>query len=238
MKDRRVRVAIVGVVVIALFSALLGRLWFLQVGGTETGVVVIAQNTLRRIQEESPRGLIVDAHGVVLASDRVAWAVKVDRRLLGKERSLVVSRLSRLTHISIAQINARIKDQRQSPFEPAVVAIGKTEVTDRVRLVILERQENFPHVTVRDRAVPLLPGRRSSRRTCSATSERSAVRPKPRSTRATRTTTPSGAPASRRRTTRTCTARRASRTSRSIPRVASSVNRSWCRPVVRATTCN
>jgi cell division protein FtsI/penicillin-binding protein 2 len=50
MKDRRVRVAIVGVVVIALFSALLGRLWFLQVGGTETGVVVIAQNTLRRIQ--------------------------------------------------------------------------------------------------------------------------------------------------------------------------------------------
>jgi penicillin-binding protein 2 len=148
MKDQRVRVAIVGVVVIALFSALLGRLWFLQVGGTETGVVVIAQNTLRRIQEESPRGLIVDAHGVVLASDRVAWAVKVDRRLVGKQRSLVVSRLSTVTHIPIAQINRRIKDQRQSPFEPAVVAIGKTEVTDRVRLAILERQENFPHVSV------------------------------------------------------------------------------------------
>ena len=37
---------------------------------------------------------------------------------------------------------------RQSPFEPAVVAIGKTEVTDRVRLAILERQEYYPHVTV------------------------------------------------------------------------------------------
>jgi len=148
MKDRRVRVAIVGVVVIALFSALLGRLWFLQVGGTETGVVVIAQNTLRRIQAESPRGLIVDANGVVLASDRVAWAVKIDRRLVGKERSTVVSRLSAVTHISVADINRRIKDMRQSPFEPAVVAIGKTEVTDRVRLAILERQEYYPHVTV------------------------------------------------------------------------------------------
>jgi penicillin-binding protein 2 len=84
----------------------------------------------------------------VLASDRVAWAVKVDRRLVGKQRSLVVSRLSTVTHIPIAQINRRIKDQRQSPFEPAVVAIGKTEVTDRVRLAILERQENFPHVSV------------------------------------------------------------------------------------------
>ncbi|MDQ1532425.1 MAG: penicillin-binding protein 2 [Actinomycetota bacterium] len=148
MKDRRVRVAIVGVVVIALFSALLGRLWFLQVGGTGTGVVVIAQNTLRRIQAESPRGLIVDANGVVLASDRVAWAVKVDRRLVGKQRSTVVSRLSTVTHIPIAVINRRIKDMRQSPFEPAVVAIGKTEVTDRVRLAILERQEYYPHVTV------------------------------------------------------------------------------------------
>jgi hypothetical protein len=35
VNDTRVRVAIVGVVVIALFSALLGRLWFLQVASDE-----------------------------------------------------------------------------------------------------------------------------------------------------------------------------------------------------------
>jgi penicillin-binding protein 2 len=148
MNDRRVRVAIVGVVVMALFSALLGRLWFLQVGGNETSVAVIAQNTLRRIHQESPRGLIVDANGVVLVSDRVAWAVEVDRRLVGRQRTVVVSRLSAVLHIPVAEIQRRIKDPRQSPIEPAVVAIGKAEVTDRVRLSILERQEHYPHVSV------------------------------------------------------------------------------------------
>ena len=62
MNDQRVRVSIVGVVVIALFSALLGRLWFLQIGNTEKTVAVVAQNVTRTIQQESPRGLILDSN--------------------------------------------------------------------------------------------------------------------------------------------------------------------------------
>lgn len=148
MNDRRVRVAIVGVVVIALFSALLGRLWFLQVAGNESSVAVVAQNTLRPIQQESPRGLIIDAGGRVLVQDRVEWAVEVDRRLVGPQRVTVVRRLAAVLHLSAAAIQRRIKDPRQSPIEPAVVAVGK-EVPDRVRLAILERQELYPHVAVR-----------------------------------------------------------------------------------------
>jgi penicillin-binding protein 2 len=146
MNDR-VRVSIVGVVVIALFSALLGRLWFLQVGNTEQSVAVIAQNSVRATQQESPRGLILDASGHVLVEDRVAWAVEVDRRLRGSERKMVVRRLAPILHISTHVIQHRINDPRQSPFEAAVVAVGK-EVPSRVRLAILERQEKFPHVAV------------------------------------------------------------------------------------------
>jgi len=148
MNDRRVRVAIVGVVVMALFSALLGRLWFLQVAGNASSVAIVAQNTLREIQQESPRGLIVDASGRVLVQDRVEWAVEVDRRLVGGQRAIVVRRLAAVLHFPVARIQRRIKDPRQSPFEPAVVAVGK-EVPDRVRLAILERQEVYPHVSVR-----------------------------------------------------------------------------------------
>jgi penicillin-binding protein 2 len=147
MNDMRVRVAIVGVVVVALFSALLGRLWFLQVASSEATVAVVAQNTLRPILQESPRGLILDSTGRVLVEDRVAWAVEVDRRLIGSQRTLVVRRLSAVLHMSVKQIQKRIDDPRQSPFEPAVVAVG-TEVPDPVRLAILERQEDYPHVTV------------------------------------------------------------------------------------------
>ncbi len=147
MNDRRVRVAIVGVVVIALFSALLGRLWFLQVTDSATTVEVIAQNTIRKIQSESPRGLILDAAGHVLVEDKVAWAVEVDRRLVGHERNLVVGRLAKVLRIPFKELQKRIDDPRQSPFEPAVIAVGK-EVPDRVRLAILERQERYPHVSV------------------------------------------------------------------------------------------
>ncbi|MDQ1467526.1 MAG: penicillin-binding protein 2 [Actinomycetota bacterium] len=148
MNDQRVRVAIVGVVVIALFTALLGRLWFLQVGSSESSVAVVAQNTLRTIQQESPRGLILDASGRVLVEDRAAWAVEVDRRLVGGQRSVVVRRLAALLRMPVAAIQRRIDDRRQSPFEPAVVAVG-TEVPDRVRVAILERQEAYPHVAVK-----------------------------------------------------------------------------------------
>ena len=147
MNDDRTRVAIVGVVVIALFSALLGRLWFLQVGSGQASVAVIAQNTFRAIQQESPRGLILDANGRVLVEDRVAWAIEVDRRLAGAERSAVVDRLARLLHFPLGEILLRLKDPRQSLFEPAVVAVG-VEVPDRVRIAILERQEQYPHVSV------------------------------------------------------------------------------------------
>jgi penicillin-binding protein 2 len=158
MNEPRVRVAIVGIVVMALFSALLGRLWFLQVASSEASVAVIAQNTLRSVLQESPRGLILDAEGHVLVEDRVAWAVEIDRRVVGgnglkltssetKERATIVARLSAVLGISVNAINRRIDDPRQSQFAPAVVAVG-TEVPDRVRLEILERQEDYPHVSV------------------------------------------------------------------------------------------
>src|SRR5262249_6527627 len=97
--------------------------------------------------QESPRGLILDSTGQVLVEDRVAWAVEVDRRLVGTQRTVVVRRLAGLLHLSVKEVNKRIDDKRQSPFEPAVIATG-TAVPDRVRLGILERQEDYPHVSV------------------------------------------------------------------------------------------
>ena len=126
---------------------------------------------MRTIQQESPRGLILDSEGHPLVENRVAWAVEVDRRLVGRQRVVVVRRLAAVLHISVAAIERRLKDPRQSPIEPAVVAIGKVEVPDRVRLAILERQEHYPHVSVQIVAYRFYPQGRS-RRTCSATSGR------------------------------------------------------------------
>ena len=63
--DQRVRVAIVGVVVMALFCALLGRLWFLQVRESQTSVQINSES-VRTVRIDSPRGSILDASGTVL----------------------------------------------------------------------------------------------------------------------------------------------------------------------------
>ena len=71
--NSRVRVAIVGVIVIALFGALVARLWFLQMGGEEDLRFQAVARATRQVQTESPRGRILDRNGVVLVENAAEW---------------------------------------------------------------------------------------------------------------------------------------------------------------------
>ena len=85
--NSRVRVSIVGVVIVALFASLFARLWFLQMGPEQQlARPVVSTLSTRVIQTESPRGEILDRNGKVLAQDVAAWAVTVDRDL-GEEHA-------------------------------------------------------------------------------------------------------------------------------------------------------
>src|SRR3979409_2214849 len=79
--NSRVRVSIVGVVIVALFASLFARLWFLQMGPEQRLGQIVSTLSTRVIQTESPRGEILDRNGKVLAQDVAAWAVTVDRDL-------------------------------------------------------------------------------------------------------------------------------------------------------------
>ena len=62
--NSRVRVSIVGVVIVALFGALLARLWFLQMGAEEAARGSRrSRAATRMVQTESPRGRILDRNG-------------------------------------------------------------------------------------------------------------------------------------------------------------------------------
>jgi len=143
----RVRVSIIGVVVVALFAALLGRLWFLQVGSNESYVAQAAENGQRELQTEAPRGRILDRNGRVLVENRVSWAVTVDRDLDDDTEAEVLGRLATLlgapnTPASLAE---QVDDPGQTVLRPAVVAL---DVSERVRLAVKERQEDYPGVDV------------------------------------------------------------------------------------------
>src|SRR5207249_5539366 len=59
----RLRLAVVGVIVLSLFAALFSRLWYLQVMDAPTLQVRADQNRIRIVHEEAPRGRILDRRG-------------------------------------------------------------------------------------------------------------------------------------------------------------------------------
>jgi penicillin-binding protein 2 len=152
--NSRVRVSIVGVVIVALFGSLVARLWFLQMGPERAlGQEAIALST-RVVQTESPRGRILDRNGKVLAQDVAAWAVTVDRTLTKKTRTQVMGQLSELLGLPEQKLQAAYDSPRQSPLKPAIVALN---VSLDKRLALLERQQDYPGVHVEELTVRRYP---------------------------------------------------------------------------------
>ena len=54
--NSRFRLTVVGFIVFAMFSALFARLWFLQVGDTQSYAAQAARNRIRTIREPAIRG--------------------------------------------------------------------------------------------------------------------------------------------------------------------------------------
>jgi penicillin-binding protein 2 len=150
----RVRVSIVGVVIVALFCSLLARLWFLQMGEAEDLKVQAVARSTRVVQTEMPRGRILDRNGVVLVDNRAAWSLTIDRQLENATRARVIGQLAELLAVPPEQLEANFHDLRQSPLKPAIVAV---DVPEPVRLAVLEHIEDFPGTRVQKLTVRTYP---------------------------------------------------------------------------------
>jgi len=144
----RVRLGIVAVVVVALFSALFTRLWFLQVVQTSDVAAAVQTNSVRTVVLPAPRGRILDRNGVVLADNDVVNAITVRRNITPAQRTLVVGRLAEVLQTPAATIEKRLDDPRVSPYTPVPVA---TNVPFDQLAYVKEHQHDFPGVD----AVPL-----------------------------------------------------------------------------------
>ena len=136
------RLAILVVVVACLFSALLARLWFLQVINAPQARAVAADNGIRTIYIPAPRGEILDANGKLLVDNVNVPVIEVDRQLAVKDPAMI-SRLAALLGESPKQILAAINNDQYSPYAPVPIA---TNVTPAQILDIQENQAEFPGV--------------------------------------------------------------------------------------------
>ncbi len=144
--NSRVRVSIVGVVIVALFSTLLVRLWFLQSGPEDNLAVQAVVDSTRVIQTQTPRGEILDRNGNVLVRDRASWALTIDRNMSKRSLDKVIGQLAELLHVKVATLQSQYTSDQQSPLEPAVVAL---DVSQPDRLEILQDPQNYPGVHVK-----------------------------------------------------------------------------------------
>jgi penicillin-binding protein 2 len=161
----RLRLVVLGVLVISLVATLLGRLWYLQVLNAHAYGVAAQHNQSRDIVTQPPRGEVLDDMGRPLIDNKTALVVSVDRTALQAQPDqgkAVLERLSKLLHkpyhllaheIQPCGLAANGKTITRpcwagSLYQPVPVSELTPDVGSTMRAFqIKELQENYPGVT-------------------------------------------------------------------------------------------
>jgi penicillin-binding protein 2 len=142
-EDRiRLRVSVLGLVILSLVSVLASRLWFLQVLAGDRYAKAAETNRVRLVTVQAPRGRILDRNGKVLVGNRPSLAVGIRRDDL-RDRAHLLPKLAKLLGISVKDIERRLADKRVSPYRPVIVA---EDVPMETVLLLRERADEFPGV--------------------------------------------------------------------------------------------
>lgn len=145
----RLRLSVLGVVVVSLFAALFGRLWYLQVAAAPEYRRESITTRTRSVALAPVRGRILDAQGRVLVDNQRTLVVNIDRDQIKDDgrRAPLFARLSGVLAVPAEQLEARYRsgvDDRYLPFPLAV------DVTEATANYLKERGEDFPGVQVDD----------------------------------------------------------------------------------------
>ncbi len=166
----RLRLVVVQALVFSLFATLLARLWFLQVAVGEEYQAQAASQSVREIVVQPERGLIVDAMGRPLVSNRSAWQVSIDRSVLERleedQQDALLQRVAETVGVKPRRVRASLVNcgddgavsgtcWNGSPFQAVPIA---EDVDRRVALRIQEQAEDFPAVVVEEQSVRTYPG--------------------------------------------------------------------------------
>jgi penicillin-binding protein 2 len=141
-ESARLRMGVIGMVVLSLFAALFARLWYLQVVASPASTRAVIVNQVRVVPEEAPRGRILDRQGRVLVANKVSEAVTVNRVKFANTVE-EVTRLAALLNVPPAVLVNRMNDQRFSPYKPVPVA---EDVPKDVVVYLAEHKDDFPGV--------------------------------------------------------------------------------------------
>lgn len=165
----QLRLIVIQTLVFSLLATLGARLYYLQVVSGEEYQGQAASQSVREIVVQPQRGLVVDAMGRPLVSNRLTWVVSMDRTLLGRmapaDRAELLDRTATAIRMKVPAIEAKLllcgdegavagECWNGSPYQPVPVA---RDVAEASALRILEQPEDFPGVVVDRQSVRQYP---------------------------------------------------------------------------------
>ncbi len=165
----KLRLIVLQTLVFSLLATLGARLYYLQVISGEEYQGQAASQSVREIVVQPQRGLVVDAMGRPLVTNRLTWVVSMDRTLIGKmseaDRTELLARTARAIGMKVPRITAKLllcgdegsvagECWNGSPYQPVPVA---QDVKETAALRILEQPEDFPGVVVDRQSVRQYP---------------------------------------------------------------------------------
>lgn len=146
------RLTVLTMIVVALFVAVLSRLYYLQVLTGDSFTSLALANSTDKVTSEAPRGRVLTANGSVLVSNRVALALSIERdRFLNDQGQLrddelvraTVDRLGELLDMTEEELVDAMGSKRRSPFRPVPIAV---DVAPEIVFTVQEHPELFPGV--------------------------------------------------------------------------------------------
>ena len=144
-----IRIAIIGIVAIALFAALFFRLWALQVISGAQYLESAQNNQVRTFRVPANRGPLVDRDGEVLVSNRPGTRVQVWPAALAElpqdQRAAMIAELAELLDLKPREIREKVAKYRDDPLTAVTIKDG---VRSEKVVYLLEHQARFPGVQV------------------------------------------------------------------------------------------
>jgi len=140
-----VRIGMLAVLVVVLFSFLGFRLWFLQILSGDDYVTLANTNRERNVSMEAPRGVIYDRKGKILVENKPGLSVGILPMDL-QVKDEVIPRLAGVLGMPEADIRAKLDKAAQDPY---MVTTIKEDVPEATTVAYLkEHSLEFPGVRI------------------------------------------------------------------------------------------
>jgi penicillin-binding protein 2 len=140
------RLALLGMVLLAVFAILFLRLWALQILSGPQYLQAAQNNQLRTVRLQAPRGPILDRNGTVLVSNAAGHAVQIwPADLPEKGRYQLLGRLSAILNVPVGEMAREIAKRKDDPLTPVTV---KRNVQKAKVMYIWEHQDELPGVAI------------------------------------------------------------------------------------------